>query len=246
MISSDAKWNQNAVSVAGNQNSGLQPNQLSSPSDVIVDEQGTLYIADTNNQRIVAWKSNDITGTVVAVDNNKDDESKLLQEPTALLLDQNHDRLIISDIKTRCITAWTLENDADVEILIRDVHSYGLAMDDQGFLYISDFEKNEIRRYAEGEETEVVVAGGNGKGNDFNQLDGPRQIFIDSQQSIYISDTNNHRVMKWTKNANKGIVVAGGNGQGNGVNQLNSPSGIFVDTLGSVFVVDQGNRRVMR
>ncbi|CAF3572220.1 unnamed protein product, partial [Rotaria socialis] len=89
-------------------------------------------------------------------------------------------------------------------------------------------------------------AGGNGKGDGFNQLNGPTYLFVDRQQAVYVADYSNHRVMKWVEGAKEGIVVAGGQGEGNALTQLSRPNGIFVDTLGTLYVADSSNHRVMR
>ncbi|CAF4991165.1 unnamed protein product, partial [Rotaria socialis] len=118
--------------------------------------------------------------------------------------------------------------------------------DDQRYLYVSDVEKHEVRRYQLGEKNGTLVAGGNGEGNGLNQLNLPTFIFVDRQQNVYVSDFNNNRVMKWNKCAKEGIVVAGGQGQGSALTQLYWPNGIFVDTLGILYVADSVNDRVMR
>ncbi|CAF1299392.1 unnamed protein product [Adineta steineri] len=90
------------------------------------------------------------------------------------------------------------------------------------------------------------MAGGNGKGDQLNQLNDPRYIFIDEEQSVYVSNTNNHRVMKWRKDAKEGRIVAGGHGEGTNLNQLSSPRGVIVDSLSQIYVADFSNNRVMR
>ncbi|CAF3373078.1 unnamed protein product [Rotaria socialis] len=119
-------------------------------------------------------------------------------------------------------------------------------MDDQRYLYVSDDKKHEVRRYQLGEKNGTLVAGGNGEGDELNQLSYPTYLFVDRQQTVYVSDNNNHRVMKWNKGAKEGIVVAGGQGEGNALTQLKNPQGIFVDTLGTLYVADSANHRVMR
>ncbi|CAF4608044.1 unnamed protein product [Rotaria socialis] len=119
-------------------------------------------------------------------------------------------------------------------------------MDDQRYLYVTDWIKNEVRRYQLGEKNGTLVAGGNGQVNGLNQLKVPRYLFVDRQQTVYVSDSNNDRVMKWNKGAKEGIVAAGGQGYGNALTQLNGPNGIFVDTLGTLCVADSWNYRVMR
>ncbi|CAF4720167.1 unnamed protein product, partial [Rotaria socialis] len=100
-------------------------------------------------------------------------------------------------------------------ILIDNIDCYGVAMDEQRYLYVSDDEKHEVRRYQLGEKNGTRVAGGNGQGGGLNQLNWPTYLFVDRQQNVYVSDNNNHRVMKWVEGAKEGIVVAGGQGEGN-------------------------------
>ncbi|CAF2013465.1 unnamed protein product, partial [Rotaria magnacalcarata] len=95
------------------------------------------------------------------------------------------------------------------EILIDNIACFGLAMDEQRYLYASDHVKGEVRRYKFGENIGTLVAGGNGQGGGLNQLNEPRYLFVDRQQNVYVSEWANQRVMKWNKGATEGIVVAG-------------------------------------
>ncbi|CAF5063813.1 unnamed protein product, partial [Rotaria socialis] len=83
------------------------------------------------------------------------------------------------------------------DILIDNIYCFGLAMDDQRNLYVSDVAKHEVRRHQWGEKNSTLVAGGNGEGNGLNQLNEPRYLFVDRQQNVYVSDNHNHHVMKW-------------------------------------------------
>lgn len=42
------------------------------------------------------------------------------------------------------------------------------------------------------------MAGGNGFGDEMNQLDSPWGIYVTDSGDIYIADYNNHRIQKWT------------------------------------------------
>ncbi|CAF4223766.1 unnamed protein product, partial [Rotaria magnacalcarata] len=106
--------------------------------------------------------------------------------------------------------------------------------------------KAEVRQYKKGESQGTVVAGGNGRGNRFDQLYGPRYVFVDRDHSVYVSERGNDRVMKWMKGKKEGIIVAGGQGKGNGLTQLSYPKGVVVDQLGTVYVADDENDRIMR
>jgi len=42
----------------------------------------------------------------------------------------------------------------------------------------------------------ITVAGGNGAGNDANQLNCPYGVVVDEKGNMFIADTNNHRIQK--------------------------------------------------
>ncbi|CAF3786952.1 unnamed protein product [Rotaria sp. Silwood1] len=189
----------------------------------------------------------DMNGQVVAGGHNQGNRLDQLNDPANVLIDKETDSLIICDYGNRRVVRWSRRSGATQgEILIDNIRCYGLAMDDQRYLYISDIEKHEVRRYRIGDKDGTVVAGGNGKGDGLNQLNDPRYIFVDQQHTVYVSDRENNRVMKWNKGAKEGIVVAGGRGGGNALTQLWDPDRLFVDTLGTIYVADSWNRRVMR
>ena len=231
--------------MAGGNRKGYQSNQLSRPHGIFVDNDKTIYIADCLNHRIIQWKCHQKKGQLIAGGDEHGDENDYLDDPIDLIVDKQNNSLIISDTDNRRVVRWSTENQTNQQILISDIDCYGLAMDRNGFIYVSDVRKNEVRRWKQGDTYETVVAGGNGKGNLFNQLNYPTYLFVDRDDSIYISDCGNHRVMKWKKGEKEGIIVAGGNGQGNNLDQLSNPKGVFVDDLGQIYVADSWNNRVM-
>ncbi|CAF1626318.1 unnamed protein product, partial [Rotaria magnacalcarata] len=205
-------------------------------------------IADHENHRIVQWKNGDTTnGQVVAGGNGQGNGLNQLNQPSDVLIDKDTDSLIICDYYNRRVVRWSRRIGTTLgEILIGNIACYGLAMDEQRYLYVPDYEKYEVRRYKFGENIGTLVAGGNGQGAGLNQLNSPKFLFVDRQHNVYVSDSSNNRVMKWNKDAKEGIVVAGGQGAGSALTQLNGPYGLFVDTLGTVYVAEYGNARVMR
>ncbi|CAF4991840.1 unnamed protein product, partial [Rotaria socialis] len=160
--------------------------------------------------------------------------------------DKETDSLIICDLRNRRVVRWSRRSGTTQgAILIDNIDCWGLAMDEQRYVYVSDAAKHEVRRYQLDEKNYTLVAGGNGQGNGLNQLNFPTYLFVDRDHSVYVSDNENHRVMKWVEGAKEGIVVAGGQGKGSALTQLSSPEGIFVDTLGTLYVADTWNDRVM-
>ncbi|CAF1237822.1 unnamed protein product [Adineta steineri] len=239
------KWKQNAITVAGGNEEGEELDQLHSPHGIFIDKNKNIFIADFGNDRIVEWKHNAKEGQIIAGGHDEGDRIDQLNGPIDVIVDQENHSIIIADQVNRRVIQWLNQNQ---QILIHNFDCYGLAMDKHGFLYVNDYMKNEVRRWKMGEYNNegIVVAGGNGEGDQLNQLDCPSFIFVDEEQSVYVSDSNNHRVMKWRKDAKEGRVVAGGNGGGRNLNQLSNPQGIFVDDLGQIYVADSGNHRIMR
>lgn len=108
-------------------------------------------------------------------------------------------------------------------------------LDKNGYLYGSDIEKHEIRRWKIGRRNGILVAGGNRKDDRLDQFNEPRYLFVDENESIYISDRGNHpngiivdqsgivyivdyvnnRMICWLKDTNEGQIFVGGNGKGN-------------------------------
>ncbi|CAF4929554.1 unnamed protein product, partial [Rotaria sp. Silwood1] len=223
-IPPNAKWIQNGITVAGGNRQGNALNQLSYPYALYVYDNQTLYIVDWNNHRIMEWKDGATNGQVVAGGNGRGNGTNQLNQPSDVIVDRETDTLIICDKENRRVVRWPRREGKSGQTIINDVNAYGRG--------------NEING--------IVVAGGNGRGDHYNQLNVPHYVFIDQDYSIYVSDCWNHRVMKWIKDAKEGIVVAGGHGEGNALKQLCSPRGVVVDQLGTVYVADSGNHRIMR
>ena len=246
-IPCNARWIMDGITIAGGQKSGTTLKHLDRPHGVYVDENQVIYIADYGNHRIVEWKLGAQSAHVVAGGNGQGSRTDQLNRPTDLVVDKETNSLIICDRWNRRVVQWSCRNDTKRgETIIENISCWGLAMDDQGLLYVSDWKKNEVRRYRMREIDGIVVAGGNGQGDSLNQLSFPTYLCIDRDQSVYVSDSHNNRVMKWMKDATKGSVVASYQSERHDLTQLNGPRGLFVDLMGTVYVTDRWNHRVMR
>ncbi|CAF1480372.1 unnamed protein product, partial [Rotaria sordida] len=116
----------------------------------------------------------DTNGQVVAGGHDKGNPLDQLDRPSDVLIDKETDSLIICDSGNRRVVRWSRRSGTTQgEILIDNIKCWGLTMDDQRYLYISDYEKHEVRRYQIGDKNGTIVAGGNGKGAGLNQLNEP-------------------------------------------------------------------------
>ncbi|CAF0723170.1 unnamed protein product [Adineta steineri] len=240
------QYQQFGITVAGGNGQGQELNELSLPCGICIDNDKSIYIADCGNDRIVKWKSNSNTGEIIAGENGKGNQNNQLNSAFDIIFDKENNSFIFSDNGNRRVVRYFDQNQTNQQIIISNISCRNQTIDKSGFIYVSVWWNEEVRRYKQGDEKGELVAGGNGQGDHLNQLNHPTYIFIDDDFYLYISDSENHRVMKWKKDAKEGIIVAGGNGLGNSLKQLDCPQGVIVDHLGQIYVADYYNHRVMR
>ncbi|CAF3383773.1 unnamed protein product [Rotaria socialis] len=260
-IPANAKWAHNGVTIAGGHGKGDATNQLNRPHGLFVDDDQTVLIADHSNHRIMQWKNGGTTnGQVVAGGKGKGKGLHQLNSPTDVLIDKETDSLIICDCGNRRVVRWSRRSGTTQgEVLIDNIQCYGVAMDEQRYLYVADYGKDEVRRYQLGEKNGTLVAGGNGAtegivvaggeggGNALTQLYHPHGLFVDTLDTFYVADCYNYRVMRWTQGDKKqGTLVVGGDRRGEGANQFNFPIGLSFDRHGNLYVADRDNNRVQR
>jgi sugar lactone lactonase YvrE len=233
------KWKEFGIDIA-------ERNQLKNPSSILIDDDETIYIVDSQNDRILKWKFNEHYNEIVAGGHGKGKQLNQLMFPKDVIIDKENDCFIISDYGNKRIVQWSRHNNEIGQIGIPNISCQGLAIDKYGFIYVADSEKHAVRKWKIGDPIGKLVAGGNGKGNSFKQLAGPQGIFVDQSNQIYVADRGNNRVMCWYEGATKGNIVVGRNGYGNELNQLFYPMGLSFDQQGNLYVVDSGNNRIQK
>ena len=237
-IPADATWSQNGTTIVVG---------LASPQGLWIEENQAIVVADSGNHRIVQYNKNGAEEEVLAGGKGSGNGLDQLNQPLSFVIDSGTDTLVICDHGNQRVMRWSRQNSSGQgEVLLDNIRCFGLAMDQQRNLYVSNTQRNDVTRYQPGDKNGTVVAGGNGKGSSLNQLQFPVHIFVDREQNVYVSDNHNHRVMKWEKDTRSGVIVAGGHGPGNSVTQLAHPDGLFVDNDGTVYVVEKTNQRVTR
>ncbi|CAF4398189.1 unnamed protein product [Rotaria sp. Silwood2] len=231
---------------AGGNGRGNEANQLSGPTDVIVDKQTeSLIICDNNNKRVVQWPR--VGG--------KSGET-IIPNVNCYGITMDEDR-----------TLYTVGYDTDEVKRFRKGETQGtvvaggngrgnaanqlnwpqyIFVDRDRSIYVTEWYSNRVTKWVEGAKEGIVVAGGNGRGNALNQLAGPQGVLVDQSGAVYVGDGGNGRVVRWPKGAIEGIVIAGGNGSGKQANQLAYSYGISFDRQGNLYVVDHWNSRVQK
>ena len=238
------------VTVAGGCNGNSSTNQtlLLWPADVLITNNGTLYVANYDN-RLLAFDSNNRTARTVATFGNW---------PTFLFIDNQTANIYVSVIQLDLIYILpgnrtippdrTQTGNCSLNRLSRPTV---VILDSVGRVYIASFGCHWVTRWAPNATTGTLIAGsplGN-QGSDSQSLNYPYGLALDEPQSfLYVADRSNNRIQRFLLGGSGiGVTVAGGNGPGVGPNQLNGPTEIYLSKLnGSLYIADSYNNRVQR
>lgn len=220
-IPSNARWSVEAE---------VHLDGLRSPFGLVTDQRtDSIYISEADENHVISYTS----------DENKTREILTnLRHPTDVLIDTEKNSLIIADYHNRRVITSSLQmNKNQTETLIEKIYCWGLTMDDEGALYVTDPVKHEVRRYPKGDKIGIVVAGGNGQGSSLTQLNFPTSVAVDSEHSVYVSEFNNRRVVKFILDSKQAIVV---------VDNLDRLMKIFVDADDNLYITETNNHRIVR
>ena len=125
---------------------------------------------------------------------------------------------------------------------------YNIVRDKQsGTLYVSDHGNDRVMRYIEGSNTGVLVAGGNGTGNNINQLNHPMGIYFESlSNSLIIANTYANNIVRWRIGDSNWTLFAGNlnASSGNLPPSLSNPFAFTIDPIGNMYVADSSNHRI--
>jgi trimeric autotransporter adhesin len=209
------------------------------PHDVCVDDAGTLYIADSNHNRIRRVTPDGVITTVAGTgksgfsgDGGLATKAQL-QNPKSVALwagnlyfaDSINERIREVDLSTGIITTVAGNGvagfggdggpalDASFNVPQR------IAFDAAGNLFVADTKNNRIREIkTDGIITTVVgtgVAGfsGDGGAGTSAKIKVPRGVAFDASGHLFFSDTGNNRVREWDPTTGIVTTIVGG-GQG--------------------------------
>jgi DNA-binding beta-propeller fold protein YncE len=197
--------NDSIVAGTGVADSGVS--QLDEPTGLYVDTSLNIYIADSNNFRIMFWCQNQNasagvkvpeTGTLGSALNNFGILSGLVvdSQGNIYVCDVSHNRIMkfTPNITNAVILGCTGSSGSNSYQLNTP---YGLYLDEVNlYLYVADYNNNRIQCYQVGVSTNgSTVAGGNGQDSVSNQLNLPYSVCVSKiTNAIYIADSGNHRV----------------------------------------------------
>lgn len=211
--------------------------ELSYPTALAVDRQGTVYIADSGNHLIRKVSAGFLTSIA---------RSAL---PTGLAFD-GYSTLYVADHSAAQILAIPLASGSATAM---NVSATDVVCGYDGNLYVADIAV--VRRVNLAGNSMVIAGGGNlaeGDGGPATQalLNNPTGVALDSIGNLYIADRANNRIRRvgldGTITTVAGITTPGNTGDGGAaiLAALNSPASVTFDAFGNLYIADTGNARI--
>jgi streptogramin lyase len=247
-VSTSAYWNQTATTVAGQANgtAGSSINYLYWNRGISITSDDILYIADRVNNRVV-FVPLDGSATINTFGSGPGSGTNQFNYPCDISVIGTS--VYVLDAYNYRVQKWLKNGTNPVTMPGAGLFdtSYNMFVDENGNLYLSNYNDNKVILFASNSSISQTVAGNGIAGLSANQLSGPNGVFVNDAKTLYVADTLNHRIQKWIYGALSGVTVAGTNGtSGGSLTQLCYPESLRVDTNGYIYIVDRGNNRIVR
>ena len=262
------------TTVAGNGTPGFSGDgksalnaQLNSPGGVAVDPSGTIYIADTNNNRIRVVTPEGIIYTLAGNGNAGyfgDGGMAIngsLHAPQGVAVDSLGNFYIADTLDHRVRRVSETDNiittiagngnpafsgDGGLGASAALNNPVAVALDGNGNVYIADQGNGRIRRVSQSGVIDTVAGNGN---TPSSQLYNPSGVAVDQQGNIDVADTGHNQIRQAFPG---GIVTIAGTGSccyaGDGgpasAALLNAPFGMVIDPSGVLYFSDTGNNAI--
>ena len=151
----DGSGDKTGTLVAGGHGAGNQLNQLNGPTYLFVDAEFTVYVSDSNNHRVMAWKRGATEGIAVAGGNGQGRDLAQLSFPKGVWVD-GCGHVYVADFGNDRVMRW--EKGATQGEVIVGGHEQkaaaaqlsrpeGLFFNRQGDLYVADFWNDRVQRF---------------------------------------------------------------------------------------------------
>ena len=186
----------NATRVAGVGSPGTMLSELDNPTDVVVDENQTMYVVEDGNKRVTRWPYNSKNGTVAI-------SSNLLEGATGILfVPGSSTQVYICNERTDSVYIWNFGDPAPITTLQTVNHSsnslnrpWGMTLDGYGNLYVADRDNDRVVMFVPNATIgiPVVVRGSTGP-----TLDKPVDVALDSQLNLYVA-VEGHMIIKYAR-----------------------------------------------
>jgi sugar lactone lactonase YvrE len=175
-----------------------------------MDENGSLYVADEENNEVRRYRRGESLGTVVAGGNGYGNRLDQLSSPAYVFVDRDHS-VYVSDFGNHRVMKWVEGAKQGIVVaggqgegkrLTQLSYPKGVVVDQLGTVYVAEWGNHRITRWVKEATQGTVIVGGNGAGGQSNQLDVAIGLSFDRHGNLYVVDARNHRVQKFNIDSN--------------------------------------------
>ena len=246
--------------------------KINQANGVSVDSKGNVFIADIGSH-CIRKITNSIITTVAGNGTNGFSgdggfaTNAYLAYPSSTVSDSAGNLFVVDSANNRIrkitngiistVVGQAVANNIQATNAALDV-PWGLAIDQQGNLFITDYYNNVVRKMDANGMLSIVAGNGipafSGDGGAATNasLNRPNGVSVDLAGNLFISDYQNQRIRKIDTNgiittvAGTGIAGYSADNVAATNSKLNRPYGVAVDGLGNLFVADRFNNRVRK
>jgi sugar lactone lactonase YvrE len=188
---------------------GSGANQLCYPTGIAVDSNRNLFIADSDNNRVMLWPPNSTSGSMIAGLGTAGSDSFSLYSPFGIFLDEDNSYICIADSANARIQRFSLLGGSSKNgTTVAGGNGQGSANNQLGLpysvyvsnkikvLYIADAGNSRIQRWNQDEQPGVTIAG-DPNGN-CGMLCVPIGIEHNNEEAfLYVADAANNRIQQF-------------------------------------------------
>lgn len=174
--------------------------------DLIMDNNGYLYVSNVDKHEVLQWKIEDNSGKIVAGGNGKGSHLNQLNYPYYIFVSEDSS-VYVSDTYNHRVVKWMKGAKEGIIVaggqdegssMTQLSYPRGIIVDKSGSIYVVEGGNHRVTRWLDGEKKGRIIIGQNGFGKQSNQLHDPNDISFDDQNNLYVVEYANHRVQKFS------------------------------------------------
>jgi DNA-binding beta-propeller fold protein YncE len=211
--------------------------KLHNPSGIALDPVGTVYVADTGNNRVQKF---DRDGEYLVEAGDFGWDPGQFNKPTGAAIGRSGLEIYVADSQNNRIQVLSphlallaVVGGKDAEGPVPLGNLSGIAVSAEGEIYVCDEDADQVVQISTFSRTDRSFGGyGYGAGN----IQRPLGLAISNKGDVYVCDSHNSRIAVFDRFGNFKRPL--------GEDVLSSPSGVAVGPEGTLFVADTGHHRV--
>lgn len=177
---------------------------LYGPRDLVVDDEGYLYVSDTGNKRVIKY---DPEGSMVKAVGGAGTEEGQMQEPVGLALSEDgelyvadtwNQRILVFDSDLNFLRSWQLYAWEGMSVANKPY----LTVDAKGVVYASDPEGNRVIAFDS--QGQLLRVWGQ-EGGDLSAMNLPTGLAAHASGRLLVSDSGNDRILVFEARRGEGV-----------------------------------------